>query len=219
MAAEQTSLRYTNPATGYSVYLQDDEDLLDSLEEEGLVEHMIPITAYGNCAFDSRDVRGQSSYDYVRANYNDYFYNSGTLFLIDMGNRQIKLYNSKDIEKTVTSSYANSIADNIYSYASHGDYYTCAVKAFDQELTLLKGGRIAQPMKYISCAMLALILALLINYIIVRLKSKNTKTSQAVIMEAVAASAILSSAGAVVTKRVRHSSGSSHGGGDFGGGF
>lgn len=213
------ALRYTNPETGYKVFILDGEDLLTEEQESSLAENMIPITQYGNCAFDTEYVTGMSSYDYAVRNYTDYFKESGTLFLIDMGNREIKLYNSRDIEKAVNPSYANSITDNVYTYATKGDFYTCATKVFEQEYTLLQGGRIAQPMKYISCALLALILALLVNYFIVRFKSKNTKTPQQLIMAAVAATALVGSTAAVVTSRTRKSRGSSGGGGgSFGGG-
>ncbi len=215
--AQQT---YKNENTGYQAFIYDGEDLLSDSEEAALLQDMIPITEFGNAAFESVYVRGQSSYDYAKANYTGYFKESGTLFLIDMGNREIKLYSSGKIEKTVTGSYANSITDNIYTYASKGDYYTCASKAFQQEATLLEGGRIAQPMKYISCGLLALILALIINYFIVRLKSKNTRSSQEKMMSAVAMTTAVAAASTAVTKRVRHtsSSGGSHGGGGGGGG-
>ncbi len=214
---------YVNEETGYEVYLVDAEDLLTEQEEEQLVSVMEPITAYGNVAFESRQVKGQSSYSYVEDHYTGYFGESGTLFLIDMGNRRIQLYSSGKIEKRITPSYADSITDNVYQYATDGDYYTCAQKVFTQEYTLLRGGRIAQPMKYISCALLALILALLINYFVVRRKSKNTKTPQEKIMEAVATAALVGSAASVVTSRERHTSSDSGGfgggGGGGGGGF
>ena len=41
-------------------------------------------------------------------------------------------------------------------------------RSFLQELELLRGGKIAQPMRYISAALLALILGLLLNYLILR---------------------------------------------------
>ena len=218
-AVLNSEIFYTNEQTGYSVYLADNADLLTDAQEQQLAEVMIPVTEYGNAAFESQTVEGESSYDYVETEYTDYFQDSGTLFLIDMGNRQIKLYSSKDIEETVTASYANSITDNIYTYATDGDYYTCAEKAFTQEITLLQGGRIAQPMKYISCALLALITAFLINYLIVRISSHNVKTPQDKIMAAVAATALMGSVAARVTRRERHeSSSSSGGGGGFSGG-
>ena len=207
---------YVNEETGYEVFLQDEEDLLSDSEEAMLVEDMKPVTEYGNCAFESADVTRGSTYEYVKDNYSGYFRESGTLFIIDMGNRHINLYSSGDIEKIVTPSYANSITDNTYRYASEGDYYTCASTAYSQVNTLLSGGRIAQPMKYISCALLALICAFLINYIILRMLSKNTKTPQAKIMAAIAATALVGSMSTTVPKRVRHSSSHSGGGG---GGF
>ena len=45
----------------------------------------------------------------------------------------------------------------------------CAYKVYEQELALLKGRRISQPMKYISNVLLAVVAALIINYGIVRL--------------------------------------------------
>ena len=209
---------YTNPDTGYDVYIIDTEDLLTGEEESSLLETMIPITEYGSCTFDSHDVTDMSSYEYVREEYTEYFEDSATLFLIDMGNREIKLYSSGQVEKTVTPSYANSIADNVYNYATDGDYYTCAEKTFTQEYTLLRGGRIAQPMKYISCGLLAIILAVLVNYFIVRFLSRTARTPQEKVMEAVAATTLVGSAASVVTKRERISSGSSSSGGGGGGG-
>ena len=218
--AEISSI-YQNPQTGFEVYLEDGADLLTDEQETSLVEYMTPITAYGNCAFDTTTAAGSSSYNYTDANYRGILEESGTLFLIDMGNREIHLFSGGKIEKTVTPSYANSITDNIYTYASDGDYYTCAVKAFTQTRTLLEGGRIAQPMRYISCAFLALIIAFLICYFIVRAKARNKKSPQYEVMKAAAISAAVGGTAAAVTKRVRHSSssgGGSHGGGGFSGG-
>ena len=214
--AENTSV-YKNQETGYEVFFSDGEDLLTAQEETQLRDYMIPITEYGNCAFVSAYAWG-SSYDYAYDHYSGYFEESSTLFLIDMGNREIHLYSSGQIEKTVTASYANSIMDNVYTYASDKDYYQCAVKTYSQELTLLQGGRIAQPMKYISCAFLSVILALLISYFIVRVKAQNKKSPQYEIMKAVAVSAAVGSVTTAVTKRVRHSSSSGGGHGGFSGG-
>ena len=65
-----------------------------------------------------------------------------------------------------TGSYANTITDNIYRYASKEEYYNCAYNAYDHALTLLKGGMISQPMKYISNALIALVSALLLNFMV-----------------------------------------------------
>ena len=89
---------------------------------------------------------------------------SGTLFVIDMDQRNIWIHSDGAVYEVITTAYANTITDNVYRYASKGDYYGCASEAFRQIHELLRGRRIAQPMKYISNALLALILALLVNY-------------------------------------------------------
>ncbi|MCR4890732.1 MAG: TPM domain-containing protein [Lachnospiraceae bacterium] len=214
---------YENPDTGYTATVFDYEDLLTDEEEEKLAEDMEGITAYGNAAFVSAYPEGYSSREFAENNYSQYFKESGTLFLIDMYNRKIWLYNGGEIEKTITPSYSDSITDNVYSYASDGDYYTCASEAFRQETILLEGGKIAQPMKWISAGLLALILAFLINYLIVRGTSKNKKSKEDVLINAIAVAAAITAGGAIVTSRRRKtrssSSSSSRGGGGGGGGF
>ena len=44
---------YTNPQTGYSIYIEDGEDLLTDSEETALIEDMKPITEFGNAGFVS----------------------------------------------------------------------------------------------------------------------------------------------------------------------
>lgn len=167
--ADDSFFVYDNPSTGYSIYMDDEEDLLTDAEEAALIEDMKPITEYGNAGFVSCQVYSQSTEDYAKERYAYLFgTDSGTLFVIDMGNRQLYIKNNGAVSKTITNAYSNTITDNIYRYASQGDYYTCASTAFSQIYTVLEGGRIAQPMRYITAALLALILGFLINFLILR---------------------------------------------------
>ena len=216
---DRTAL-YTNEETGYIAFLSDSQDLLSAEEEAKLLEEMKPITAYGNVGFDSAYPSGRTWRSYLETYYIDYFNQDSTLFLIDMYNREIVLYSSGAIENTISKSKADSITDNVYSYASDGDYYRCASKAFSQELTVLSGGRIAEPMKWISAVLLSLILALLINYLIIRFTTSNEVATEDVILAAAAAAAAITAAPIVVTKRekIKSDSGGGGGGGSFGGG-
>ncbi|MBQ9613306.1 MAG: TPM domain-containing protein [Lachnospiraceae bacterium] len=209
---------YTNPETGYCVFINDEEDLLSANEEALLLKDMMPVTEYGHAVFVSASPSGQSSQSYANSTYWDISKDSSALFLIDMYNREIWMFSSGRIEERIAP-YANDITDNIYRYASRGNYYSCASEAFYQAQVLLDGGRIAQPMKIISAVLLALILALMINYFIVRATSRNIKSTEARLMEAVAATAVVSAAAVTVTKRVRHEVSSGGGGGFSGGGF
>lgn len=174
--SKASSITWCNQETGYLVILEDDADLLSDVEESQLALEMQKITAYGNVAFKSISYNDYSTSYFASDYYHETFRKeSGTLFLIDMDNREIYIFSDGAIYKTITVSYADTITDNVYRYASDGDYYGCASKAFRQIYSLLSGQKIAQPMKYISNALLALILAALINYFLARLLSATSK--------------------------------------------
>lgn len=165
---------YTNPETGYRVVLEDDAALLTQKEKDALAEKMQEITVWGNAALKTITENNTSTERYIEDYYRKQFgRESGTVFLIDMDNRKIWLKNDGRVSKVITNSYSDTITDNSYRYASRGDYYGCALEVFTEIETLLSGSRIAQPMKYISNVLLAVIIALLINYCIMRAMSRN----------------------------------------------
>ena len=167
--ADEFGFVYTNPDTGYVIYIADEENLLTDSEETQLVENMKPITQYGNAGFVSCENNSVSTKQYAEQRYSSVFGSeSGTLLLIDMGMREFYIRNNGAISKIITTAYSNTISDNIYKYASDRYYYKFASLCFMQETELLRGGKIAQPMRYISAALLALILGLLLNYLILR---------------------------------------------------
>lgn len=170
---------YENQETNYEIIIQDDADLLSDAEEAALLEDMKPISKYGNVAFVSiSDNPRNSTQNYVREYYRlNFGRDSGTVFIIDMDERYIWIHSDGAIYKRITTSYANTITDNVYDYASDEEYYDCASLAFEQIYTVLEGGRIAQPMKYICNLLLALILALLINFFVVMGYSRSRKAS------------------------------------------
>ena len=144
-----------------------------------------------------------------------------------MYNRNIWIYSDGSIYSTITTAYANVITDNVYTYASDKDYFTCANKAFIQEAALLHGRRISQPMKYISNALLAIAIAILINYFIVRQTSRVRKASDNEIVNGVFANNAFNNVSVNFIRQTRtysprssSSSGSSggHSGGGGGGG-
>lgn len=177
--AATTTPLYTNQETGYEVVIEDNADLLSDSEEKQLLDRMKPVTEYGNIAFVTIDYNIYSSTKNYAQHYTDeHFGNeSCVLFLIDMDEHEIYIDTKGAMRKWITSAHAYTITDNVYTYASSGDYYGCGYRAFEQIHTLLEGGRIAQPMKYISNVLLAIIIAMLINYFLVMTFSKKHKAS------------------------------------------
>ncbi|MGN0317584.1 MAG: TPM domain-containing protein [Lachnospira sp.] len=166
---------YENPDNGYVVVIEDDADLFTPEEEKELGEFLEEVTQYGNVAVKTITHNEYSAKKYGNMYFDQLFgpHADGTILLIDMDNREIVLTSEGRVKKAVSSSSANSIMDNVYSYASSGEYYRCSVKTFEQVLNLLNGEKIARPMKYICNIFLAVICAVLINYWIVRKYSKE----------------------------------------------
>lgn len=208
----------------YEIVIDDDAGLLSSYEEELLYDVMSEISEYGNVAFKSISHNPKyNTYNYALDYYSSVFGSeSGTVFLIDMDYRTIYIYSYGSIYRTITNSYADTITDNVYTYATNGNYYQCASKAFEQILSLLRGQKIAQPMKYISNALLAITLALLVNYFVVKLFSSTQKPSRGELVENTEHYCFFSAPMATFKHQTRkyspQSSGSSGGGRSGGGG-
>ena len=174
---------YTNPETGYQVIIEDDADLLTPSQEDDLADEMKEITRFGHALFKTIDQNTLSAEEFARNFYRQTIdTESGTLFLIDMDNRMLWIHSDGDVYKTITTSYANTITDNVYRDASKKDYYTCASTVFSQINTLLAGNHILQPMKYTSNLLLALILALLITFLFVSSQARLKKPKQKELM-------------------------------------
>ena len=157
--------------SGYPVYIDDEADLLTASEETQLREAMAPLTAYGAAAFVS--TRRSGNTDLLAESYFDSRISpstaySGAVFMIDMANREIYIFTRGAIEKAVGRAGAYAITDNIYRYASAGNYYQCAASAFEQVLTLTEGGRVFSPMRIICNLLLALSIGLIAAYLLVR---------------------------------------------------
>ena len=105
-----------------------------------------------------------------------------------------------------------------------GNYYKFAATCFLQELELLRGGKIAQPMRYISAALLALILGLLLNYLILRAVTVPRTAGNHEIIDAAQVDFILRNPSSRHTNTTKvyspvRSSGGGGGGRSGGGGF
>ena len=223
--ADELGFEYTNPQTGYCVYIDDAEGLLTDSEKAQLIEDMKPVTEYGNAGFVSCDNNSVSTKKYSEDRYASVFGSeSGSLLVIDMGMREFYIKNNGEISKVITNAYSNTISDNIYKYASDRYYYKFAATCFLQEMELLRGGRIAQPMRYISAGLIALILGLMINFLILRAVTLPGKASPHEVIDAARVDFILRNPQSRLTNSTRvyspiRSSGGGGGGSRGGGGF
>ncbi len=203
------------------IIIEDEEDLLSDAEEKALLEHMEPISEYGGVAFVTVSQYGDTSV-YAKNQYREYFgKSSGFLFLIDMGKRNIWIFSDGTIYRTINKAYANTITDNVYRYATRGEYYECAANVYDQARILLEGGHIAQPMKHVSNALIAVVCALLLNFGLLLMQRREKDVSFKEIAAAMTTATAVRILSKKKTKSKRHlhvESDSSSGGGYSGGG-
>ena len=164
-----------NEETGYYTLLLDNADLLTTEEEKDILALMEPCSKYGNVYFLTVNSHNYSStYSLATSSFEEVFgYENGVIFIIDMQERMLWITGMDDTQHIITDNYCDTITDNIYTYASDGDYYTCAQIAFEQIHAVLEGRDIPQPMKYICNFLLSLALALIINYFIALSLSKK----------------------------------------------
>lgn len=218
------SLLYAKADNGYRSVIQDEADLLTDAEEKNLLEAMEPITQYGNVAFLSTVDNHHSTGYYAEACYRDLFsHESGTVFLIDMDNRNIWIFSDGEIYDVVTEDYADTITDNVYRQASRADYFDCAQNVYHQMDTILSGGRIAQPMKYMCNLLLAFLSSLLIFYFVVRFYALTHRPSDKEVKEMIYAQCQISNCTSTLVNQTKvyhphtSSSGGSSGGRSSGG--
>ena len=169
-----TANSYNQNTGDYQLIIEDDANLLTGSQKELLEEDMAKLTEYGNIIFKSINTNSTTADSYAKSYYNGKFgKQSGTLFLIDMKNRKIYIFSNGENYNKITDAKAETITDNIYELATDKKYYECAKEAYKQILTVLEGGKIAEPMKYISNAVLAVMVALFINFAIFKIATNN----------------------------------------------
>ena len=222
---DYTDIDKTNTETGYRVVVYDGAGLLSASEMKDLASEMAPIAYYGNVAFVTTD---SNSYGdimrYSDAVYDEMFGNhaNGVMLIIDMDEREISIYSDGDMHKVITDAYGYDITDNIYRYATNKEYYNCASKGFEQIYAVLKGQKIARPMRYVCCALMALLLSFLINFVVVSKGSKIQRTSGAEMLSGAYKSLRYTPPAVIKTGETKtyspQSSGSGGGGGSRGGG-
>ena len=159
----RSEAQYTNPETGYQVLIKDDKNLLDSAQEAMLVEDMAPLTDYGHAIFWSTDIKNADYIDQARRErLACYDYDSASIFMINMGSRKICIQSYGTLYDSINDSKARSITDNVSKHASAKDYYTCVKEAFGEMYATVNGKQIAEPMKYASYAVIALMLGIIL---------------------------------------------------------
>ncbi len=206
--------------SGYFYFVDDEAELFGKGEESALEDVLMPIAdKYGNAGIVTIDQNYYGDTEDFADEYIDMMFgdDSSVIFVIDMDTRTLTLWGDGDIQKTVKS-IGTTVTDNVYRYASDGDYYNAASKAMEMVYTKLEGGRIATPMKILSNISISVVLALILTYIISFCVSATFKASADELLSGMASRYAFNDINVVFTHKTREYSPRSSGSGGSGGG-
>lgn len=223
-----TALTGTNNSTGYEYILDDSADFIDDAVEDNLISSLKDTTKYCNVAVVTTTSHPYTSTETFAVNtFESYFGNgsNGVIFVIDRDLNEIYLASEGTTQRTISNSKCDSICDNTYIYAtsSHDyDYYTCCMETIDQVNTVLSGGRISQPLRYISSIFIALAVGIIFCFMYAIALSRGRKAKNRELMNAAFTKVDVHNARTRFVNQTRvyspQSSGSSHSGGGHSGG-
>lgn len=223
-----TALTGTNNSTGYEYILDDSADFIDDALEDNLISSLKDTTKYCNVAVVTTTSHPYTSTETFAVNtFESYFGNgsNGVIFVIDRDLNEIYLASEGTTRRTISNSKCDSICDNTYIYAtsSHDyDYYTCCMETIDQVNTVLSGGRISQPLRYISSIFIALAIGIIFCFMYAIALSRGRKAKNRELMNAAFTKVDVHNARTRFVNQTRvyspQSSGNSHSGGGHSGG-
>jgi len=218
----------TNSSSSYVYFVDDQADLLTDNEESAIMNILKSISEFGHAGVVLID---NNPYYSAEKYANEYLYDTfGTnrtevILLIDYtpGQHYIYICAGDDNFKTLPVDKCDVITDNIYRYASDGDFYTCAYEGVSEINDVMNGIAIAEPMKYLSNACLSIILALIIAYFVAMGTSKTASASSSEKLKNMFSQFKMLAPKATKTSTSktyspRSSGGGGHGGGHGGGG-
>lgn len=180
---------FTNSDTGYAAIVDDEADYLTDSEEKELLNYMAKLTGYTNCIYltDDGNIADSEYYsqNLCKTTLMSRFGSQADAVIYLVDNNYDYIFAQNDTYDIITKNKAYTITDKVYTYSASGKYYEGAMIAFRQMNTLLSGGLISEPMRYICNGFLALLIAILVNFIIV---SANSKLKKATVAEMISGS-------------------------------
>ena len=160
------ALSYTDPSTGFEAVVLDDLGLLSKSEREKLLEDMKPLLKFGNIAFwTTNEYTSQEVKQAQQKRRSLFELESASILVINMNVRRISIQSYGEMYDVITTTRANEITNYVRNYGTRGEYYDLARIAFGQMEQLMRGNRIARPMKHFSNACIALMAGLIVMFL------------------------------------------------------
>lgn len=155
----------TAAAASSNVKVVDDAGILTNKETEELEEYLEELDGTVNYLVVTCDdgAMGSSALEKLDNYYRQEFdaYEDGIAFIVDMDTRRIELQGRNKLQYSLDSGDCTDITDNVYKYASDGDYYNCIYHAFRQADLVANYKFVLRPMRIIVSLLIAIIIGFL----------------------------------------------------------
>lgn len=150
----------TNNMTPYKSVILDEASLLTAEEKAEIKLVMDKIAKKQNILlYTTSDTDSASTRSKAKDSIINNLGSNGIVLCIDMYNREIYVFAYGSSEKYISNSVGTMITDNIYTYASVGDYHKCCLTGMNQIYSSISGRAITTPMKYICNILIGIVLA------------------------------------------------------------
>ena len=206
--------------TGFRAEIEDAAGLLSAAERDRVLAQMQPITEYCNAGFFTTREPESGTVITRAGKWGKKTFGSDSdavVFIIDMSGRELAVWSSDRMLKTLSTPKARQIVGNVYKMASNGKYADCAEETFREIAAVMNGGQAVDAMHYVGNGLMALAGAILLTFLLLSTRmEQEVKVSLPVVVTATAGvgAAIM----AKHLKKVVHHESSSGGGGFSGGG-
>lgn len=148
-----------------NVKIVDDAGILTNEETENLKEYLETLDGSINYLVVTTDDRekGDSALTKLDNYYRQEFdaYEDGIAFIVDMDTRRIEIQGRNSLQYSLDSGDCTDITDNVYRYASDGDYYNCIYHAFREADLVANYEFVFRPMRIIVSLLIAIIIGFL----------------------------------------------------------
>lgn len=211
---------YVNPDTGCRIVCEDGASLISGDGMAEVLEAMEAVTEYADAGLYTVKYVAGSTEEEARRVCNEWFgQGSSVLFVIDMDNRNIWIWSNGRANKTIRQEWADVITDNVYRYASEGDYAGCSAEAFRQLALRLRGGTVPNPLRLLSSLLLAFLMGLAVMIELLSfMQKKKQQPDVSLPLEGAAGTFCLTGASKTLLKTTKKKVSSTSSGGHLAGG-
>lgn len=182
--AEVRKAVYINEKTGYEAYFEDDARVISAKAEEKFVEELAKMTKFGHVSLKTVSKKKIDTYTAAREYYRENFREEdGIVFFINQKKKEVCIICGGEVKDALEGANLEELGDRVYRNSSNDFYASAALEMVVSVRKLMVRKLTSHPFRFLGNMMLAMGMALLMNFILVNLLSKAEKTGDTELIE------------------------------------